>query len=242
MVCWFREVQTMQQLALKRDDRSARFMTKPLVNADDAELIRLMLAGDSAAFGLLYDRLQGGIYRFALRMSSSEAFAEDITQDVFLALMRDGHQYDPDRGTLSAYLYGIARNRILKRLAKERTFVSMTSQEPDGDTYEDLLVAPDNPLLDLSRHETVEVVRQAIGALPVHYREVVLLCNLHELNYEQAASVIGCAVGTVRSRLHRARLLLMDRLRTVVAAEPAVPAVREVETRGPGMPRARYAT
>ena len=68
----------MQQLALARTSFSTRFMTKPLVHTDDAELLRMMLAGDEAAFGLLYDRLQGGIYRFALRMSSSEAFAEDV--------------------------------------------------------------------------------------------------------------------------------------------------------------------
>lgn len=236
----------MQQLALARTSFSTRFMTKPLVHTDDAELLRMMLAGDEAAFGLLYDRLQGGIYRFALRMSSSEAFAEDVTHDVFLALMRDGHQYDPNRGTLTAYLYGIARNRVLKRLAKERTMVSLSGNDgEDEPSFEDLLVAPDNPLLDLSRSETVEVVRQAISTLPLHYREVVLLCNMHELNYEQAAAVIGCAVGTVRSRLHRARLLLMERLRTVVAADRDVELqtqVKEAEAHQTGMPRARYAT
>jgi RNA polymerase sigma-70 factor (ECF subfamily) len=221
-------------------------MTKPLVNADDSELLRLMLAGDEGAFGLLYDRLQGGIYRFALRMSNSEPFAEDVTQDVFLALMRDGHQFDSSRGTLTAYLYGIARNRVLKRLAKERTFVSLTPDDSNDDPYfEHLLVAPDNPLLDLSRHETAEVVRQAIGALPVHYREVVLLCNLHEMNYEQAAEVMGCAVGTVRSRLHRARLLLMDRLRTLAVTEAAIAPMnigRKTEARQPALPRTRFAT
>jgi RNA polymerase sigma-70 factor (ECF subfamily) len=235
----------MQPFALKSKRISNWFMTKPLVNVEDAELLRLMLGGDSSAFGLLYDRLQGGIYRFALRMSGSEAFAEDVVHDVFIALMRDGHQFDAVRGTLTAYLYGIARNRILKRLAKERSFVSLTASDAEGEpSYEDLLVSPDNPLLDLSRHETAEVVRQAIGALPLHYREVVLLCNLHEMNYEQAAAVLGCAVGTVRSRLHRARLLLMDRLRTVVAADTvkanSTPA-REVEARRPAMPRARFA-
>lgn len=236
----------MQQLAIKPARFSTLFMTKPLVNAEDSALLRLMLAGDQAAFGLLYDRLQGGIYRFALRMSGSEAFAEDVTHDVFLALMRDGHQYDPERGTLSAYLYGIARNRVLKRLAKERTMVSITPDDADDESsYDDLLVAPDNPLLDLSRHETAEVVRQAISALPMHYREVVLLCNMHEMNYEQAAAVIGCAVGTVRSRLHRARLLLMDRLRVVVAADSRtapMTATSEVGTRPAVLPRARYAT
>jgi RNA polymerase sigma-70 factor (ECF subfamily) len=181
-------------------------------NASDAELLRLMLAGDAAAFASLYDRCQGGIYRFALRMSDSEAIAQDVTHDVFLALMRDGEQFDPARGTLAAYLYGIARHRVFQLLKKERTFVSMDEEQEEA-SWSEAMIAPDDPLLELSRNETIEAVRQAILALPAHYREVVLLCNLHELNYEQAATVIGCAVGTVRSRLHRARLLLLEKLR-----------------------------
>jgi RNA polymerase sigma-70 factor (ECF subfamily) len=97
-------------------------MSKALTNSSDSELLRLMLAGDSAAFASLYDRHQGCIYRFALRMTDSEAMAGDVTHDVFLALMRDGKQFDPERGTLGAYLYGIARNRILKLLKRERSF------------------------------------------------------------------------------------------------------------------------
>jgi RNA polymerase sigma-70 factor (ECF subfamily) len=183
-----------------------------------------MLAGDAAAFASLYDRCQGGIYRFALRMSDSEALAQDVTHDVFLALMRDGEQYDPSRGTLVAYLYGIARNRVYQLLKRERNFVSM-DEDADEFAWTEAAIAPDDPLVELSRHETIETVRQAIMALPAHYREVVLLCNLHELNYEQAASVIGCAVGTVRSRLHRARLLLLEKLRGLNEAS----AVREKE-------------
>ena len=171
-----------------------------------------MLAGDASAFASLYDRCQGGIYRFALRMCDSESIAQDVTHDVFLALMRDGEQYDPARGTLVAYLYGIARNRVFQLLKRERNFVSM-DEDAEEFMWTEAAIAPDDPLVELSRNETIEAVRQAIMALPAHYREVVLLCNLHELSYEQAASVIGCAVGTVRSRLHRARLLLLEKLR-----------------------------
>ncbi|MBV9957246.1 MAG: RNA polymerase sigma factor [Acidobacteria bacterium] len=186
---------------------------KPIpTHASEAELLRLMLAGDAAAFATLYDRCQGGVYRFALRMSDSEAMAQDVTHDVFLALMRDGAQFDPARGTLAAYLYGITRHKVLQLLKRERAFVSM-DEEAEESSWDEVAVAPDDPLGELSRHETIEAVRQAIQALPAHYREVVLLCNMHELNYEEAAGVIGCAVGTVRSRLHRARGLLLEKLR-----------------------------
>ncbi len=75
-----------------------------------------------------------------------------------------------------------------------------------------ILIVDDDPLDELARNQTIESVRQAISALPVHYREVVVLCNLQEMNYEDAARVIGCRVGTVRSRLHRARAMLIGKL------------------------------
>ena len=205
-------------------------------NASDTELLRLMLAGDAAAFASIYDRCQGGIYRFALRMSDSEAIAQDVTHAVFLALMRDGEQFDPARGTLAAYLYGIARHRVFQLLKRERTFVSMDEEQEEA-SWNEALVSQDDPLLELSRNE-----RQAILALPAHYREVVLLCNLHELNYEQAATVIGCAVGTVRSRLHRARMLLLEKLRGLSEVGAVRQKEHESKAEGAGrLTRARFA-
>jgi RNA polymerase sigma-70 factor (ECF subfamily) len=185
---------------------------------NDEELLRRMLAGDADAFELLYDRRQRGIYQFALRMSGSPALAEDVTQDVFLALMRDGRQFDPARGTVVGYLFGMARHRLLRRLQRERSFVSIEAGEA-GEEGEELqeLAAIDDPLGDLTRNETVEVVRQAVLSLPEHYREVVVLCSLHEMSYEQAASVIDCPVGTVRSRLNRARAMLIEKLHSLKA-------------------------
>src|SRR5436190_18562732 len=109
-------------------------MTKALANPGDDELLRLMLAGDADAFETLYERRQVGVYRFALRMSGSESVAEDVTQDVFIALMRDGWQYDVTRGSVSAYLYGMARNRVLRRLERDRSFVSIGDELEDDDT------------------------------------------------------------------------------------------------------------
>jgi RNA polymerase sigma-70 factor (ECF subfamily) len=188
-------------------------MTKALANPGDDELLRLMLAGDADAFETLYERRQAGVYRFALRMSGSESVAEDVTQDVFIALMRDGWQYDVTRGSVSAYLYGMARNRVLRRLERDRSFVSMGDELEDDDTaMNEQFITREDPLAEFTRNEVIDSVRQAILALPAHYREVVVLCNLQEMSYEEAASVIGCAVGTVRSRLHRARAMLIEKL------------------------------
>ncbi|MFN7931052.1 MAG: sigma-70 family RNA polymerase sigma factor [Blastocatellia bacterium] len=187
-------------------------------NTSDEELLLRMNAGDETAFIVLYRRWHAGIYRFALRMCGSDALAEDVTQEVFMILMRDSSRYDANKGSLSAYLYGIARFQVLRKIQRERTMVSIDDDETDF--AEDKLTTCYDPLLNLTREETVQSVRDAILVLPPHYREVVVLCELHEMSYADAAAVLGCAIGTVRSRLHRARGLLVERLRTM--AERAV--------------------
>jgi RNA polymerase sigma-70 factor, ECF subfamily len=191
-----------------------RRMAERLATSSDEELLRLMMAGDAEAFEMLYDRRHQAIYRFALRMSGSETVAEDVTQDVFIALMRDGDQFDESRGSVAAYLYGMARHRVLRRIERDKSFVPIAEDSDEEDrSAGERFIAGDDPLVELTRSRMIDAVRQAILALPAHYREVVVLCNLHEMNYEQAAEVIGCPVGTVRSRLHRARAMLIDKLR-----------------------------
>jgi RNA polymerase sigma-70 factor (ECF subfamily) len=186
----------------------------------DDELLALLRAGDESAFLALYRRRQGGIYRFALRMSGSETVAEDVTQEVFMTLTQgDGH-YDSSRGSLSAYLYGVARNQVLRRLEKDR-FLSPIYEEDEGreSRAPESLISLNDPLGDLTRKEMIASVRQAVLALPAHYREVVVLCDLQEMSYADASAALGCPVGTVRSRLSRARALLVEKLRAYQAAE-----------------------
>jgi RNA polymerase sigma-70 factor (ECF subfamily) len=180
----------------------------------DAELLRLMLAGDEEAFTALYRRRQGGVYRFALQMSGSEALAEDVVQETFIVLMRAGSGFDSSRGSVAAYLYGIARNHVLRAFERERSLVPLDAErEESGDAPHENLIARNDPLGDLTRGETVERLRQAVLALPAHYREALVLCELHEMSYAEAAGALDCAVGTVRSRLHRARAMLAEKLR-----------------------------
>src|ERR1041385_6337469 len=91
----------------------------------DLTLLRRMSAGDEEAFTALYRRRQGGIYRFALRMSGSEAIAEDVTPEVFLLLIREAAAYDASRGTVQAFLYGVARNHVLRALERNREGVPL---------------------------------------------------------------------------------------------------------------------
>jgi len=186
---------------------------------DDELLIRIH-SGDEAAFVSLYRRRQGAIYRFTLHMSGSETTAEDITQEVFLTLLREGLGYEPARGSLSGYLFGIARKLVLRHLERGRHDVALDGGSDDGALP--TLAADEDPLRDLTHREGLEALRRAVLALPRRYREVVVLCDLEEMDYADAATALACPIGTVRSRLHRARALLLDKLNQDRNGRPAV--------------------
>jgi RNA polymerase sigma-70 factor, ECF subfamily len=195
----------------------------------DDDLVRRLLAGEESAFVLLYRRWQGPIYRFALHMSGNGSIAEDVTQEVFMSLIREGSRFDPALGNISAYLFGIARNHVRKRYDRDRHLVPLPEsavgasegKSTNGNgTHPHLIVAP----VDLSRVETIARVREAVLSLPEHYREVAALCDLQEMSYEEAASALDCAVGTVRSRLHRARALLAEKLAELQTPEAKIAA------------------
>jgi len=186
-----------------------------LPSEGSGDLLRRMRAGDEQAFVQLYRAHQGPVYRFALHMSGSPEVAEEVTQEVFMALIRDARQYDPDRAPLAAYLIGVARNMVLRALA---TLAGPPQADPDSD----LLDLPDDRqdiAADLAWNQRLEFLRKAILSLPPNYREVVVLCDLGEMDYAEAAGVLGCAVGTVRSRLHRARALLAEKMRATGGLE-----------------------
>jgi RNA polymerase sigma-70 factor (ECF subfamily) len=177
----------------------------------DGELLRLMAADDRDAFATLYRRYRDLVFRFALQMSGSDIVAQDVTQDVFLAFMRQAGRYDPSQASVSTYLYGMARHMSRRRLRRESRFVALDRDAPAA-TARSEPIEPASALDDVVKQQRIEHVRRAIVSLPSRYREVVILCDLHDHSYAQAAAIVGCAVGTVRSRLHRGRSLLHDKL------------------------------
>lgn len=176
----------------------------------DSLLLERAAAGDAEAFGALYGRYQHVIYRFARAMTGSADAAEDITQEVFVALLDDAGRYDAARATFSTYLYGIVRNLSRARLRRDRRRLSV---ETIG------LVRPDvvshDPSITIEWEELVASMRRALARLPSRYRELIVLCDLHGLSYQEAAVVVNASVGAVRSRLHRGRQLLKLRLTRV---------------------------
>ena len=192
----------------------------------DEELLIRSQSGDEEAFVALYRRRQASLYRFALHMSGSMPVAEDVTQEVFLALLREPCRFDAERGTVAGYLFGIARKMVLRHLERGRSDMALESVL-DGCNLPELAVNHDL-LAELSHREGIAALRRAVQALPPRYREVVVLCDLEEVDYAAAAVVLGCPIGTVRSRLHRARGLLLDKLKRESDPQPAAESLKPV--------------
>jgi RNA polymerase sigma-70 factor, ECF subfamily len=181
-------------------------------NDQDEELLKRSSRGDEEAFTNLYRRHADVLYRFAFRMTGSSWGAEEIVQDVFMTLVREPGKYDADRGTLPAFLFGITRNKIMKyneRLPRE---ISLVERQEDGSGGGLALRDSFTPAMWAEQRERLEKVRAAVMDLPVEFRETVVLCELEEMSYEQAARTLDCPIGTIRSRLHRGRALLLAKL------------------------------
>ena len=174
-------------------------------SGSERELARRLAKGDESAFEVIWRRHQGPVYRYAWHLSGSATVADEATQETFLALIENPNRFDPSRGSLGGFLYGIARNGTLRRLRQDK-------EQPleDGMDAVDAAIELDDSLF---RSETIERVRTAVASLPVAYREAVVLCDLEDQSYEEAARLMECAVGTVRSRLARGRNMLAEKLR-----------------------------
>jgi len=184
----------------------------------DYDLLLRSAAGDESAFILLYEKLKPGIYRYAFYMTGSRPASEEILQEAFISLLREAGKYRPDRGDVAAFAFGIARNLVRRMERRERNFESLTTADEIENAA--LTISASALPTELIRNETIERVQAAVASLPYHYRQVVVLCDLCELSYADAASRLECAIGTVRSRLNRAHHLLAEKLKTLKSAEP----------------------
>jgi len=181
-------------------------------------LLARMKQGDEQAFVQLYRRHRDAVYRFTLLFCGSPAAAADVTQDTFLHFIANPRQFDPGRGTVGAWLCGVARNMARKHFGL-REDATDPAELSDERAPRDGHVEHDTPLERVLRAESAEEVRRAIAAIAPHYREVLILCELSELSYAEAAQVCGIDIGTVRSRLSRARAQLAQRLAPYAAVD-----------------------
>jgi RNA polymerase sigma-70 factor (ECF subfamily) len=198
-----------------------------LANRSDAELLELALVGQESAFLLLYEKLKANIFRYAFYMTNSRSAAEEVTQEVFMSLIKEGGSYEPSRGEVAAFALGIARNFVRRIKRRERPYLPLAN---DAALEEDALAASSANVpsgaeelpCQLIRNELVGKLHAALASLPDHYRQVIVLCDLCELSYAEAAAQLCCAVGTVRSRLNRAHSLLAQKLKPLKGPQPDI--------------------
>jgi RNA polymerase sigma-70 factor (ECF subfamily) len=177
-------------------------------HASDDELMTRIVAGDRDAFAALYRARRADVFRFAVHVSGSRSIADDVTQDVFMTVIQEARRYRAGRSGVLPWLLGIARNHV-RRAHSRRPSEPL----PDEASSDGRALAMDSDAVGgLVRQEYIDALRRAVLELPIKYREAIVLCDLQELSYADAAAALACAVGTVRSRLSRGRALLERRL------------------------------
>ncbi len=189
----------------------------------DEELLSEFRGGNQDAFAQLYSRKRNDIHRFLYQMSGCSSVADDLTQEVFVALFEKAETFKPERGALAGYLFGIAR-RVFSRWIAQKGAAGLR-ELPEQETAAEPGFA--DRIKDLDGQKLIERMRKAILTLPPLYREVLVLCDLQELSYTDAAGILDCSVGTVRSRLHRARALLCRKLQESERRSPGGKSRRE---------------
>jgi RNA polymerase sigma-70 factor (ECF subfamily) len=184
-------------------ERTANPAAIPAHVSADIRLIERFREGERDAFAEIYRVHHPAVFRFAFYMTADRDAAAEVTQETFVWLIDHAGRFDPARGDLGAFLGGVARQMIRKRnrsllrwLPFERAR-RVENRSPDS--------APGS---GIERAIDAAALRAAVARLPLRYRETVVLCDLESQSYEEAARALGCAVGTIRSRLHRGRELL----------------------------------
>jgi len=174
---------------------------------DDFQHVTRLIAGDANALRPLYEKHGRALLRFALAMCRSKQAAEDLVHDTFVAFMREPTRFDPAQGTVFGYLCGMLRHHVSRHFRREKRWVALG--DDDSFTPADDSSPPDD---EITRTEVTTAFRRVMLELPLQHREIIALCDLEELPYAAVAEILRCPVGTVRSRLHRARALLTLRL------------------------------
>ncbi len=176
---------------------------------DDSECMKRLANGDGNAVRELYQRHGRALLRFSSAMCRSRQAAEDMVHDTFVALMREPVSFDPAQGTVFGYLCGVLRHRVSRHFRQQRRWVALDTENDSSPAH---AVEPCGPADEIARSEITIAFRRAMLELPLQHREVIALCDLEELPYATVAGILDCPIGTVRSRLHRARALLTIRL------------------------------
>lgn len=178
---------------------------------DDRRLIADCLGGRRDAFGELVSRYQARLYNSALRLVSSAEDAADVVQDAFLSAYQALHTFKGD-AEFFTWLYRIAFNTAISLKRKKRPAVSLEAHARESGLDPDDPSEYVRPSAAIERSEDERKLHDAIARLSAEHRDVLVLKDLDGMKYEEIAAILGVPIGTIRSRLHRARLELRDLL------------------------------
>jgi RNA polymerase sigma-70 factor (ECF subfamily) len=195
----------------------ARELPEPPALVDpDAELVSRWQAGDASAFEALVRRHERPVFRLALRMLGNRQEAEDVTQDALLSLHRHGHRFRRE-SRFSTFVYRVAANAALNRrrtLGRSRTRERLLAEQNAGGF--ELPAGPRDPRDAAEGAQVQSRVHAALQSLPHDLRVAVVLYDIEGLPYGEIAQVLEVPEGTVKSRIHRARHALRERLKSFV--------------------------
>jgi RNA polymerase sigma-70 factor (ECF subfamily) len=180
----------------------------------DSSLVKRAQAGDMPSFEELVRRYEHKIYNLTYRMLGRDEDASEAMQDAFLRAYRFLPKFE-FKSSFYTWLYRIATNVSLTRLRKRRDSATVSLDEPIGDEDGAVREIPDDtraPALDYRRTEMRDAIQQAVGELPADYRSVIVLRDIEGLANHEVAETLDLSVAAVKSRLHRGRLILREKL------------------------------
>ena len=181
---------------------------RPLSQLDEADCITRAQRGEAAAFSELVARYQDRIYRYLLRMTRSQEDARELTQETFLNAYQALARWRPD-ARLSSWLFRIAHNQALDRLRRARRVEFVALDEVQADR---IPAATPTPEAVLQTRQSIAALEGALARLSLEQREILLLRDIEDMPYEDIAAVLGLSLGTVKSRIARARAGLLQHM------------------------------
>ena len=173
---------------------------------EETGIIRVVLEGDTESFRLLVQRYQKPVIRMIANIINDRHICQDIAQEVFLAAYKKLPSFDPARSSFSTWLFTIARNKSINAMKKKRT--PSVSNPPER-------IDLSNPVDTLARDELFAKLNQALEALSPRHRRALILAEFEDLPYEQIAQIEGVRIGTIKSRINRAKHRLRSALKGI---------------------------
>lgn len=169
-----------------------------VVKETDQDLMNQVKGGQVARLGLLFERHHRRLFNFCLRLTGDRQASEDLVQEVFTRILKYRHTYRPDSDFL-VWTYQMTRN-VSADYFRKRGRLAEVDEEPRADE----VASASRPHDELESAEAVGLLRQALGQLPLDKRELLVMSRFQNLRYEQIAEILGCTVGAVKVRVHRA--------------------------------------